>query len=233
ADDLSVQVHPDDAYARPRGDSGKTEAWYVLDAAPEAKIVYGHRAPDRATLQRWVKEGAWDTLLVEVPVKPGDFFFVPSGTLHAIGRGLLILEIQQSSDTTYRVYDYDRVDAEGKKRELHLEDALAVTRCPSPSPAQYGRSRSAKNGAVIDHLVACDVFRIDRWMIDGTAVLPDSQTFFLVSVLEGSGEIQQFGNRWTLSRGDHVLMPAPLGGAVIDGRLTALISMPVISTHRK
>ncbi|MGZ4113018.1 MAG: type I phosphomannose isomerase catalytic subunit, partial [Tumebacillaceae bacterium] len=114
--DLSVQVHPDDAYAaeHERGELGKTECWYVLDCAPDAELILGHRAQSRAELAEMMQSGAWDDLLIRRPIQPGLFFYVPSGTVHALGKGTLVLEIQQSSDTTYRVYDYDRVDANGK-----------------------------------------------------------------------------------------------------------------------
>ncbi|MDI3256570.1 MAG: class I mannose-6-phosphate isomerase [Kyrpidia sp.] len=231
ADDLSVQVHPDDRYAGARGDEGKTEAWFVLDAEPGASIIYGHRAKDRESLERCMKEGAWGTLLVKTPVQRGDFYFVPSGTLHAIGKGLLILEIQQSSDTTYRVYDYDRVDASGRKRDLHLEDAMAVTRCPSPQPARPGYARSGRRGAVVEHLIRCEKFAIDRWLIDGEAELSRSSTFLLLSVLEGSGEIRWEDDALPVARGDHLFIPATLRGASVCGNFEGLFSAPIISTR--
>ena len=109
AQDLSVQVHPDDEYGlKHEGDLGKTECWYIIDCEEGAQIIYGHTAQTREDLATMIHEGKWDELLTKVPVKPGDFFFVPSGTVHAIGAGIVILETQQNSDTTYRVYDYDR-----------------------------------------------------------------------------------------------------------------------------
>ena len=109
--DLSVQVHPDDTYARElEGENyGKTECWYVIDCEPGAEIIFGHHATNKQELERMVENGEWDGLLRRIEVQPGDFFYVPSGTIHAIGEGIQILETQQSSDITYRVYDYDRV----------------------------------------------------------------------------------------------------------------------------
>ncbi|MDI3327622.1 MAG: mannose-6-phosphate isomerase, class I [Alicyclobacillaceae bacterium] len=231
ADDLSVQVHPDDAYARLRGDWGKTECWYVLDAEPGACIVYGHRARDREVLKQMMESGRWDDLLVRVNVRAGDFIFVPSGTLHALGRGLLVLEIQQSSDTTYRVYDYDRVDTGGRKRELHLADALAVTRCPSPPLRRPGRARSGREGAEIDHLLFCDAFSVEKWKVNGMTAFPQRDVFVLLSVLEGEGRLVYGDRSWALHRGDHLLLPRPLTSAKAAGRMTLLVSVPSVSTH--
>src|SRR5699024_2523537 len=122
-DDLSVQVHPDDTYAREIEGVpyGKTECWYVLQAEPDAEIVFGHHAKAKNKLHIRMDEGKWDDLLQKKKVEAGDFIYVPSGTIHAIGKGIMILEIQQSSDITYRVYDYDRKDKQGHLRELHLD----------------------------------------------------------------------------------------------------------------
>src|SRR5699024_10011611 len=131
-DDLSVQVHPDDTYANEveKVPYGKTECWYILDANEGASIVLGHHAKSKAELNALIDEGKWSELLQKVPVQAGDFFYVPSGTIHAIGEGIMILEIQQNSDVTYRVYDYDRLNDDGTKRELHLDKAKDVTHVP-------------------------------------------------------------------------------------------------------
>lgn len=119
----NVQVHPDDTYAMEHeGELGKTECWYVIAADEGSEIIYGHNAVKE--LRQQIETELLDALLTKVPVKAGDFFYVPSGTMHAIGSGILILETQQSSDTTYRVYDFDRKDAQGNLRELHLENQL-------------------------------------------------------------------------------------------------------------
>ena len=108
------------------GELGKTECWYIIDAEEGAEIIYGHKAKTKEELASLIEAGDWDGLLSKTPVKKGDFFFVPSGTMHAIGPGILILETQQSSDTTYRVYDFDRRDDQGNKRELHIQQSLDV-----------------------------------------------------------------------------------------------------------
>ena len=130
---LSVQVHPDDAYGlEHEGELGKTECWYIIDAEEGAEIIYGHKAKTKEELASLIEAGDWDGLLAKTPVKKGDFFFVPSGTMHAIGPGILILETQQSSDTTYRVYDFDRRDDQGNKRELHIQQSLDVLNLGNP-----------------------------------------------------------------------------------------------------
>lgn len=122
ADDLSVQVHPDDVYGeKNEGELGKTECWYIIHADEGSEIVYGHHAKSKSELKDMIDSGDWEHLLTRIPVQAGDFFFVPSGTVHAIGKGIIILETQQSSDTTYRVYDYDRKDDAGNTRELHIQ----------------------------------------------------------------------------------------------------------------
>lgn len=136
SEDLSVQVHPDDAYAAEHEhELGKTECWYVIAAEPGATMIYGHHAKTREQLAEWINNGEWDKLLRRVPVKAGDFLYVPSGTIHAVGKGIMVLETQQSSDTTYRLYDWDRVDkTTGKKRELHLQQSIDTTNVPHHDP---------------------------------------------------------------------------------------------------
>ena len=135
-DNLSVQVHPDDAYALAHeGEYGKTEMWYIVDAEPGAELLYGFaRDVTKEEFRRAIEENTLLDLVRHVPVRPGDVFFIPAGTLHAIGKGILIAEIQQNSNTTYRVYDYGRVGKDGKPRELHIAKALDVTRL---TPADY------------------------------------------------------------------------------------------------
>lgn len=131
-DDLSIQVHPNDKVAKEKGlASGLSEAWLVLKAEPGAKIELGHNASSKTQLKSWVHTKQWDKILNYHEVKAHDLFFIPSGTIHAIGKGCLIYEISQSVDVTYRLYDYDRIDSKsGKMRELHLEDALKVIQAP-------------------------------------------------------------------------------------------------------
>ena len=128
SDDLSVQVHPDDKYAREvENQLGKTEGWLILDADSSSNIVVGHRAKNKEELIKYVENDDYENLLIKRNVKKGDFFPIPSGTIHALGKGIVLLEVQQSSDVTYRFYDYHRKDKNGNERELHVQKAIDVT----------------------------------------------------------------------------------------------------------
>ncbi|GJM69929.1 mannose-6-phosphate isomerase [Paenibacillus macerans] len=175
SDDLSVQVHPDDEYAgkHENGELGKTECWYIVDAEPGAAIIYGHEAKTKEQLAEMIDSGDWDRLLTKVPVKAGDFFYVPSGTIHALGKGIVVLETQQSSDTTYRVYDYDRKDKNGNTRELHLEKAVDVTTVPQAyQPITYDTTK--QEGLTVTSFVSNAFFTVQngRW----PATLPSQGT---------------------------------------------------------
>ncbi|TPB32722.1 mannose-6-phosphate isomerase, partial [Burkholderia pseudomallei] len=126
-DNLSVQVHPDNEYAKENenGELGKTECWYIIDCDDDAEMIFGHNAKSKEELEYMISNNKWSDLLKRVKVNKGDFFYVPSGTIHALCKGTLVLETQQNSDTTYRVYDYDRVDSNGNKRELHVDKSIA------------------------------------------------------------------------------------------------------------
>src|SRR5262245_45219513 len=165
ADDLSVQVHPDDAYAHSveaaTGFHGKTEAWHILRATPGADLIHGLAAPSsRAAFATAVAGGELMHLLRRVPAAPGDTIFVPAGTVHAISGGIMLFEIQQKSDLTYRVYDYDRRDAQGRLRELHLDRALDVIDYGEQPPARVD-PQSLGDGRAL--LVSCPYFAMERW----------------------------------------------------------------------
>ncbi|MCD2370522.1 mannose-6-phosphate isomerase, class I [Bacillus sp. BS3(2021)] len=224
--DLSVQVHPNDEYAKlhENGELGKTECWYIMDCNEDAEIIYGHHAKTREELVSMIERGKWNELLRRVKVKPGDFFYVPSGTVHAIGKGILILETQQNSDTTYRLYDYDRKDAEGNLRELHLQKSIEVIDVPS-SPGredvQYETSGNVKTAAMIE----CPYFSVAKWDVKGSACFKQDKPFLLVSVIEGEGQINaSCGNDFSFKKGDHMLLPAGFGEFTIDGRAECIVS---------
>ena len=224
-DDLSVQVHPDDAYGlKHEGELGKTECWYIIDAAPGAEIIYGHHATSKDELEEQIQNKEWDKLLTKVPVKAGDFFYVPSGTMHAIGAGIMILETQQSSDTTYRVYDFDRRDDSGNLRELHLEKSIDVMTIGEPA-------NSRPVTLVVDNLtstllVANDFFAVYKWEVDGEAALRKSADYSLVSVLDGQGEIRVDGQAYPLSKGDHFILPSDVTEWIFTGKLEMVVSHP-------
>ncbi len=206
---LSVQVHPDDAYARLHENGpGKTEMWVVLDCEPGAALYYGFARPvTRQEFARRIAENTLTDVLRSVPVHKGDVFFIPAGTIHAIGAGMLIAEIQQNSNTTYRVYDYGRVGADGKPRALHLEQAMAVTNL-NPAPA----APPATDGL----LAACPYFavaRIDRPMTGRV----DEDAFRALLVTSGSAQLTAAGERLTLAPYDCVFMPAGMGQYTLSG----------------
>lgn len=225
SDDLSVQVHPNDEYAavHENGELGKTECWYVLDAEPDAEIIYGHTAATKEQLAEMIRKGEWDTLLRRVKVRPGDFFYVPSGTIHALGKGIVVLETQQSSDTTYRVYDYDRRDAEGKLRELHLEKAIEVTTVPHADPVSDYIAETQGN-ALITTLVSNSFFTVQKWRINGNAVCSTPGTYSIYSVISGDGVLTVGSGNYPIRKGDHFLLPAGSTSFAVDGKLEMVVS---------
>jgi Phosphomannose isomerase len=223
--DLSVQVHPDDEYAKKHenGELGKTECWYIIDCSENAEIIYGHHAKTKEELVSMIQSGKWDQLLRRVKIKPGDFFYVPSGTIHAICKGTLILETQQSSDTTYRVYDYDRVDANGNKRELHLKQAIEVATVPHKDYT-IERSVEVKEGATITTFIKNEFFSVYKWEIDGEGKFVQNHPFLLASVIEGDGELTHDGRSYTLKKGAHFILPNQTGDFAIKGKCVLIVS---------
>jgi mannose-6-phosphate isomerase len=226
-DDLSVQVHPDDEYARTyeNGELGKTECWYVIDCEEGAEIIFGHNARTKEELVEMIEKGQWDKLLRRVKVKPGDFFYVPSGTIHALCSGLLILETQQSSDTTYRVYDYDRRDKNGNLRELHLDKAIDVTTVPHVQ-TQVEPTVVKTAGATITTFVESEYFTVYKWDVHEHLELEQDQPFMLVSVIDGEGTIITEEGEWKIRKGDHLILPYQLGTFQVKGTAQMIVSHP-------
>lgn len=227
-DDLSVQVHPADDYAlRVEGEYGKTELWYVVDAAEGAELLYGFA--HEISKEEFARRIAYNTLLDvvrHVPVQKGDVFFIPAGTLHAIGKGILICEIQQNSNTTYRVYDYGRIGTDGKQRELHIEKALDVT-CLAPA-AQYtavGTEASICTGAKSRLLAACDYFTVYHLVIDGACVLPvGDDSFQCLTLLSGNLTLRTDTDALSLQKGESVFLPAGMGACRLTGTAELILS---------
>ncbi|MDX6153906.1 mannose-6-phosphate isomerase, class I [Marinococcus sp. PL1-022] len=232
ARDLSVQVHPDNQYAaaNENGEYGKTECWYVIDCDEDAELVIGHNADSRSEATELIAAGEWDAFLRKVPVKPGDFVYVPSGTMHAIGESVLILETQQNSDVTYRVYDYDRTDNEGNKRELHLQQALDVTHFPHED-AKVEPSVESDGEAEVTTFVEEDYFSVYKWEVHGTASFTCEAPFLLCSVIEGSGTVDNLTDSAPIQKGDHFLVPNHVTDFTIDGHVTCIVSHPNASLH--
>lgn len=183
-DDLSVQVHPNDEYARIHHNKlGKTECWYVLDCNEDSSIVYGHNAEDRKEMEWVINNNEWDKALIETKTHKSDFFFVPSGTVHAIGKGNLIFELQQSSDITYRLYDYNRREKDGSLRELHIKDSLNVIDFPFKEPSlQDFRQKE-------DYLVYCDTFKLKKVDLKGFQTIEAQKYWIQGTVIEGNCSI--------------------------------------------
>ncbi|MDF7639118.1 mannose-6-phosphate isomerase, class I [Lactobacillus sp. ESL0791] len=230
-DSLSVQVHPDDDYARKyENDNGKTESWYVLQADPGAYLIYGHTAKTREELADMIHQGKWDELLRKVPVKTGDFFYVPAGTIHALTKGILVIETQQSSDVTYRLYDYDRVDSKtGKKRELHTEKSIAVTTVPHVDP-QLNITTEAEQDAQIKTLVAPPVSpHFYLWQIDLDGKWQTGlkeHPYLLVSVIAGSGQLVTEAGSYDLELGTNFIIPNEMKNFTFTGKMKIIMSAP-------
>jgi mannose-6-phosphate isomerase len=226
--DLSVQVHPDDEYARiyENGQLGKTEMWYVLDATKDAKLVYGlNRNMDKDSLKKSINEGTVEQYLQNVPIRKDDLFYIESGTIHAIGAGALIAEIQESSNLTYRLYDYDRVDKDGNKRELHIDKALDVANLKASSaPRQPLRVLKYRQGCASELLCRCQYFEVHRMLVNTercrqlVGYRADYTSFRVLLCTDGCGSIH-YGDNEALRffKGDCIFVPARSVEILIHG----------------
>lgn len=228
-DKLSVQVHPDDEYAkRVEYDSGKTEAWYVVDAADGASLIVGTKDCDKETFKKAIEEGNLDKYLNKIPVKKGDFFYVQSGLVHAICEGVLIAEIQQSSDTTYRVYDYNR------GREIHVEKALDVINFSLKGENTTGITVK-KSGYEKTYLCLGEYFTIQKYKVNKCAKeKSDEDRFYLFTCVDGNGSIRYSGGEEKINLGDSIFIPSTLGDYELIGDFTLLKSyVPDIEKEEK
>ena len=226
-DRLSIQVHPDDAYAlKNEGEYGKTEMWYVVDCEEDSKLVYGfNRHISKDEFERRIRDNTITSVCNVVPVKKGDVFFIEAGTLHAIGKGILIAEIQQNSNTTYRVSDYGRLGADGKPRPLHIEKALDVTET-APPKRNYGDvgELTLYPFGVSRNLAKCDLFTTDLLTLNGAAGLYEKDSFISVLVLSGEANLSYPLGNMKVKKGDSVLIPANMR-VILSG------AAEVICTH--
>ncbi len=218
--DLSIQVHPDDAYAKEHenGALGKTECWYILDCDDNGEIVIGHNAKDKEQLAEMIHNNCWKDLIRLCSIKKGDFFQIEPGTVHAIKKGTMILETQQNSDITYRLYDYDRLD-NGKPRELHIDKSIDVINCPHKDQAVRGRMTSNQN-CEIEELISCDFYSVNRICMHGEQEFEQEHPFLNVSVISGSGQI----DGTLLSKGDHFILPYGYGSYQLKGEMELIVS---------
>ncbi|WP_026688308.1 mannose-6-phosphate isomerase, class I [Alteribacter aurantiacus] len=221
-DDLSVQVHPDDTYAKEHEGYafGKSECWYILDHEPDARLILGHNAKNRDELRGMVDNGEWDRLFREVPVKKGDFYYVPSGTVHAIGKGIVILEIQQSSDITYRFYDYDRTDDAGNTRDLHIADSIACSMVPHKD-ARSDQKEWTEQDLTVTRFIEENYFTVYHWTLNGT-VTRDVNEYMLVSVVDGEGQITIGNHTHQLEKGSHFIIPSTADRYELNGNMTLM-----------
>ncbi|WP_213818739.1 mannose-6-phosphate isomerase, class I [Garciella nitratireducens] len=226
-ENLSVQVHPNNEYAKihENGELGKTECWYIIDCKKDAQLILGHNAKTKEELIYQIEHENWEKLLRRIPIQPGDFFYVPSGTIHALCKGTLVLETQQSSDTTYRVYDYDRVNQNGKKRELHLKQSIDVITVPHQDP-KLNISVEERAGMQITTFVKSKYFSVFKWKITGEEQLYQTEPFLLVSVLKGMGDITTSNKIYPFQKGDHFILPATIKDFTIQGDATLIVSHP-------
>lgn len=208
-DKLSVQVHPEDTFAlEVEGEPGKTEMWYIVDCEEGAQLIYGFKSEiSKEEFEKRIHENTLDEVMNYVPVNKGDLFFIAAGTLHAIGKGILIAEIQQNSNTTYRVSDYGRLGADGKPRELHVEKALAVTKTEKPT-IPYG-----KVGEITEHsfgkiraLAECEYFSVKAVSLDGGFGI-NLPRFVSVLVLEGEISLKYEEGIINAKKGDSIYVP--------------------------
>ncbi len=228
AQPLSVQVHPDDEYAKcVEGDRGKTELWYILEAEEDAEILYGLAdGVTREAFAKGVREGNTETLLRHQKVSPGQTYFIPAGMLHAIGKGILLAEVQQNCDLTYRVYDYNRTDADGRRRELHIEKALEVIRPYTVEEVHRIRYARNKVDALATELLAdCPYFGAARMTLTASfaPIVRDGRMRHALCIA-GDGLIRYPGGSLPFSRGDSILLPAGLKELTVCGSGKLLLS---------
>ena len=217
--DLSIQVHPSNAYALEHEHQyGKTEMWYVLEAEPGASLYYGFTHEiSKEEFERRIQDNTLTDVLNAVPVHKGDCFFIPSGTLHAIRKGIVVAEIQQNSNTTYRVYDYGRRGADGKLRPLHIEKALDVTNLSPIAPtAQY--PAQPVDGGSVRRLESCKYFISDVVEVSGKVHFTvGTETFRHLLALDGEAVLETASGSYPMKKGDSVLLPAGLGAYSVKG----------------
>ncbi|MFH6958105.1 type I phosphomannose isomerase catalytic subunit [Flavobacterium aquidurense] len=220
-EDLSIQVHPNDKLAKERHNSfGKTEMWYVMQADTDARIIVGFKEnSSKEEYLEHLNNNSLVSILDDVKAKAGDVFFLETGTVHAIGAGLVVAEIQQTSDITYRLYDFDRVDAQGNKRELHVDLALDAI--------NYNRVDTHKKYETIPNqsnaIVNCPYFITNFIALDGkTDENKNGETFTVYMCIEGSFEIRYENVTYQYKKGDTVLIPAAMRGYILDGSASIL-----------
>ena len=217
--DLSIQVHPDDAYVKKHENSslGKNECWYIMDCPEDATLVIGHNAQTREELAKMIHEGRYEELIRQIPVKKGDFLQICPGTVHAIKGGFTILETQQSSDITYRVYDYGRL-VDGKERPLHVKQSIEVINVPDHNTAVSHTDGLVENQ--MHELISCDFYKVWKMDVNGSTDIMQKYPFLLVSVLDGNGSV----NGTAIKKSDHFVIPYEYGNVTFEGKMELVLS---------
>lgn len=222
---LSVHVHPDDAYAyeNENGQYGKSECWHIIDAEEDAEIIYGLNTQSKETAIDKIDEADYDSLFNKVKVKAGEFYFIPAGTIHSIGAGVLVYETMQSSDVTYRVFDYDRAQDSGDKRELNQVKAKEVIEIANESiniPTDTEIIENHKR----TQLVSNDFFTIVKWNISGTLNYMKPREFVLISVLKGEGQVIIDGEVFDLVQGQNFILTSDDLDTIFEGQYELIVS---------
>ena len=217
--DLSVQVHPNDEYAGKHENSlGKTECWYVLQADDNTSMVMGHHAKTKEEFVKAIETDDYDNLLNKFNIHEGDFFYIPSGTLHAICSGSLIYEAQQSSDITYRVYDYHRKDKDGNERQLHVQQSIDVTNVPANASSTNVKEVKLENG-MKKEFVRSEFFKLDGYFLNGKEVIKNNSPFLMISIIKGSGKL----NDEEVKLGDHFVACSDVNEITLDGDMQVMV----------
>lgn len=225
--ELSIQVHPDNKYAfENENDSGKTEMWYILEAEPDAKLIYGFKKDTtKAQFEEAIKQNKLENLVNEVSVKEGDVFFITPGTMHAIGKGIVIAEIQQRSNVTYRIYDFGRLGVDGKPRELHIKKALDVTNLSACK--DYKKEYFFENDGNTEkaNLCKCEYFNVDLLKINGECdMMCTEDSFNCITILDGNAHIIKNDEKICVGKGDTVFVPAGYGKYLMKGKAKMIVT---------
>lgn len=217
----SVQVHPDDNYAKSheKDSHGKAECWYILDSRDESSIVTGHNANTNKEFNDMLYTGRWDDMIREVHVEKDDFIQIEPGTIHNFGGNIMLLEIQQSSDITYRVYDYGRL-VDGKTRELHIDKAIDVITVPAAPLEKSIKKTGNMPPNVLNLLIECDFYKVWKLDINKTVIIEQNQPFMLINVTRGEGTI----NGIRIQKGDNFILPYRYGDINLQGNMQLIMS---------
>lgn len=222
--DLSLQVHPDDEYARQHESRpfGKTECWYIMDCPENASLVIGHHAKSREELKEMIEQNRYEELIRQVPVRKGDFVQIVPGTVHAIKEGFLILETQQNSDITYRVYDYGRL-VDGSPRQLHVKQSMEVINVPDGGAESTIFHADSLPVNQMNLLAECSYYKVWKLPVKGEVNISQEYPFLIADILEGGGAVD--GRQ--VKKGDHFLLPAGYGSVSFCGEMDVILSAAV------